>query len=151
MVIYQYMSALGYRDILLLRFICSYFTFIYNKYVTLRCFVIIHHKTLFISQIPNQFLCDILWHPFLLQTSTSTTSQIYWSPTQRKHWKTGLYQWSADNCEGESEYDLNCLASVIIRQYTIITNQCQRMTWTWTWRIKYFDCWSHFEKRPGRV
>ena len=67
------MSALSYREIQLLMFICSYFTFIYNEYVILLCFIIIHHKSQPISQILNQLICDILQHNVLLQTGTSTT------------------------------------------------------------------------------
>ena len=58
-VSYQYMSALGYRGINRIEFIYSYCTFIYNEYVILLCFVINNLKTLLISHISNQFLCDI--------------------------------------------------------------------------------------------
>ena len=36
------------------------------------------------------------------------------SPLQRKLWTTGIYQGSADCCEGYRESDLNCLASAIL-------------------------------------
>ena len=58
-VIYQYMYSLCFREIHLIRYIWSYCTSFYNEYVNLLCFVINHHKTLLISQIPDQFLCDI--------------------------------------------------------------------------------------------
>ena len=89
---YHCMSALSYHEIHLMRFICSYCTLIYNKYVILLCFIIIHHKTLLISQISNQFLCDIFQDNCLLHTSTSTTRRKLQIPTQRNNWNTGLYQ-----------------------------------------------------------
>ena len=46
---YQYMYALSYREIKLIRFICSYCIFIYNKYAILLCFLLIT-KTLYLSQ-----------------------------------------------------------------------------------------------------
>ena len=36
----------------------------------------------------------------------------------------GLYQGSADCCEGDRDSDLNRLDSVILRQYATVTNQC---------------------------
>ena len=57
---YQYMSALSYYNIHLIRFMFSYCIIIYNKYAILSCFIINHHKSLNISQISNQLLCDIL-------------------------------------------------------------------------------------------
>ena len=145
------MSALSYREIQLLSFICFYCTSIYNKHVNLLCFVINHHNTLFITQISNIFICYILEHNVSLHASTYTTFRNLLSSTQRKHWKTGLYQGSKYCFEGDCDSDLNRLSSVILMQYTTITNNCQQLTWNWTWRIKYCDCWYHFEKRPGRV
>ena len=72
------------------------------------------------------------------------------SPPHSKHLKTGIYQGSADCCEVDCDSDLNCLASVILRQYTTVTNQCYKFTWAWTWRIQYCYCWYHFNKRPSR-
>ena len=48
----------------------------------------------------------------------------YLSPTQSKHLKIGLYQGSDDHCVVDHESDLNYLASVILRQYTTVTNHC---------------------------
>ena len=56
----QYMSVPSCYDIHMISFICSFCTFIYNKYVILLSFNINHHKTVLITQIWNQFLCDIL-------------------------------------------------------------------------------------------
>ena len=123
-VSYQNMSSLSYHEIHLIRFIWSCCTFIYNKYVILSCFIINHHKTLLISQIPNQLLCYIFPHNILLHTSTSMTSRNLQSPTQSKHLKTGLYQRLADCCEVDRDSDLIYLNSVILRQYTTVTNWC---------------------------
>ena len=150
MVSYQYMSYLFYRKIHLLRFICCYCTSIYNKYIILLFFICNHHKTLLISQVSYKFLCDIYKHNFLLQTSKSTTFQKLRSPPPRKHWKTELYRGSENCGEGDSDSDFNCLASVILRKYAFVTNQCYRLPWTWIQSIWYCDSWPHFEKRLGR-
>ena len=60
MVSYQYMCALSDHAIHLIIFICSYCTFIYNKYFILLCFIINIHKILLITQISDQLLCEIL-------------------------------------------------------------------------------------------
>ena len=86
-----------------------------------------------------------------MQTSTSTTSQNIWSPTLSKLRKKGLYRGSTDSCEGDSDFDLNRLESVILMQYTTVTNQCYQLPFTWTWFIQYFDHWYHFDKRPGWI
>ena len=44
MMSYQYMSALCYREIHMIRFIFRYFIFIYNEYVNLLCFLLIITK-----------------------------------------------------------------------------------------------------------
>ena len=46
------------------------------------------------------------------------------SPTQSKHFKTGLYQGLANPCEIDRDFDINLFASVIRRQYTTLTKQC---------------------------
>ena len=120
----KYMSALSYRYIHLIIFIFSYFNFINSKYVNLLFFVNNHHKTLFISKCLKQLLCGILLHNYLLQKSTSTTSQNCRSPAQSKYFKTGIYQSSDNCCEGYHNYDINCLVSVILRQYNTVTNRC---------------------------
>ena len=114
------MSDLSYHEIHLMRFLKSYCTLIFNKYVILLCFVIIHHKNLLISQMYNQWICDILLHNYLLQTVTSTTPWNLLTPTQRKPWNSGIYQDMNDSCKGDHESDLNCLASVILRKYTTV-------------------------------
>ena len=81
-----------------------------------------HHKTLLISQALNQFICDILQHNYLLQTSTSTTSKNCQSLTQSKHSMTGLYQGLDDICDGDRDSDKSSGFSDL-RQYTTVTNQ----------------------------
>ena len=46
------------------------------------------------------------------------------SPPHSKHLKTGIYHGLADHCEGDHDSDLNILASVILSQYSTVTNQC---------------------------
>ena len=130
-VSYQYIYSLYFREIHLLRFISCYCTSIYKKYVILLCFICNNHKTLLISQISNEFLCDIFKDKFSPQTSKYTTFQKlqltrhikHWkTPTHRKHWKTKIYKGSSDIGEGGYESDSNHLASVILRQYTTVTN-----------------------------
>ena len=67
------------------------------------------------------------------------------------HWKTEHYLELADCCEGDPESELNCLTSGNLWQYTTVLSQFDRFPWTWTWRLLYLDCWSHFEKFPGSV
>ena len=57
---YQYMSALSYCEIQLIRFICSYCTLIYKEYVILLFIITNNSETLLISQILNKFICDVL-------------------------------------------------------------------------------------------
>ena len=84
-VSYQFMSALRYRNIHLIRFICSYCTLSTTNMSFYYALLLIITKNLLISQISNQFLCNILCHTFLLQTSTYTNSQNHLSSTQSKH------------------------------------------------------------------
>ena len=140
--------GLRYREIYLLRFIFCYCTSIYKKYVILLCFICDNHRTLLISKLLNQFPCDIFKDNFLLQTSKSTKSQKRLLPTHSKHWKTEPYRGSDDRGEVDCDSDLNRLASVILSQYTTVTNQCWWFSCTWTFLIQYCDCWSHFGKLP---
>ena len=144
------MYALWYFEIHLIRFIWSYCIFIYNEYVILLCYVINHHNSLVITQISNQLICDILYHGFSLQTGSSSIILKHKLPTQIKHWTTRIYQGLNDCCEENCDSDLNYMSLVILRQYTNVTNQCWKLTWTWTWHIQYYNHWSHFEKFPGR-
>ena len=58
-----------------------------QKFVTLLCFIRNHHKTFLISQISNQFLCNIFKDHFSLQTSKSTTLKKLQCPIRSKHLK----------------------------------------------------------------
>ena len=49
-VSYQYMSSVCYREIHLLRFMCSCCNLIYNECINLLCLVINHHTTLLIKK-----------------------------------------------------------------------------------------------------
>ena len=120
----QYLHYLFYRRIYLLRFIFCCFGLIYKRYIIVLSFICNRHRNLNFSQISNQFFCDIFGHNFSLQTSKSNTFQNIQSPTHIKHWKTDIYWGSTDRNEGYPDSDLNCLASVILIQYTNVTNQC---------------------------
>ena len=150
-VSYQWMPYCFYRKIRLMRLIYCYCNSIYNKYIIVLCFIFNHYKTFLISQISNQLICDIFKHNCSLQTSKSTTIQNIRSSTQRKHLNTELYQGSTYHIEGDRNSCLNCLASVIINQYTNVINQWYQLPWTWTWRIWYCGRWHYSEKRPGRA
>ena len=123
-VSYQYMSSLCYCEIHLLRFVFCYHTSIYNKYVILLCFICNHQKNLHISWISKQFFCDIFEHKFLV-----VDKHIYNIPKAsitdtQQTLKDGALAVSEDCGDGYRESDLNCLASVILRQYTMVSNQC---------------------------
>ena len=124
MVSYQYRCSLCYLNIHRLMFIGCYFTSIYKKYIILLCFIFNRHNNWLISKNLYQFLCNIFKHNFLLQTSTSKTFQEHRSPTHSKHWKTEIYRGSDYRGEVDRDSVLNHLASVILRQYTTVTNQC---------------------------
>ena len=51
-------------------------------------------------------------------------NNLFVSPPHSKHWKTEIYRLLADRGEGDRDFDLNCLDSVILRQYNTVTNQC---------------------------
>ena len=56
--------------------------------------------------------------------STIRRKSRYITSTHCKNWKTGIYQGSAECCDGDCDSDLNRLASVVLRQYTTVTNHC---------------------------
>ena len=115
-VSYQYIFALCYREINLLRFISCYCTFINKKDVYLLGFICISsqnstyitksfHKTLFITQILNKLILWYFQRQFFAADTESTTfsktltvqtQKTKKTPTQIKHWKTGIYRGSAD-------------------------------------------------------
>ena len=67
------------------------------------------------------------------------------------HWNTEHYRGSVNSGEVDLDSDVYRMASGNLRKYTTVPSQCDRLPWTWTWRLLYFDRWSHFEKRPGIV
>ena len=73
---------------------------------------------------------------------------IYITPT-RQPLKDGAILGSAERGEVDIDSDVNCTASGNIRKSTTVPIQCEQLPWTWTWRLMYFDCWSHFETLPG--
>ena len=87
------------------------------------------------------YVCDLFWcrirKMYILKvyiffpcinTQQQSKEPFYYtpviSPPHRKQWKTGLYQGSANRCEGYCDSDLNRLAEVILSQYTTVTNRC---------------------------
>ena len=60
------------------------------------------------------------------------------------HWNIEHYRGPADHGEGDSDLDINRLASGNLWQYTTLPSQFERLTWTWTCCLLYFDCWYHF-------
>ena len=130
-----------YWDIHLLMFISCYCTSIYNKYVILIFFISNLHKAMLISQmiITKPFL----YHKFRINSFVTFSNTIvccrqlnlpnsksfdcpYAANIERcphrNHWKTELYWGLADCGEVDRDSDLNCLASVILRDYTTVTN-----------------------------
>ena len=125
------------------------------------CCILNCHGNLFFSQILNIFCCGIFKHIFFAAvkeihrlwlwsttTSVDTKSPL---PQHRKNRNTDQYWGSEDRGEVDIDSDVNHLASSNIRQYNNVPSQCDIFTWTWTWRLLYFDRWYHLEKRPGIV
>ena len=121
---YQYLFNLFYHNINLLSFIYFCCTLIYRRFVISLCFICNNHEDLIISQILNQFHCDIFKHNIFLQTSESTTFKNIWLTTQSKHWNTEIYWGLANSGERDHDSDIILLDSVIFRQYITVTNQC---------------------------
>ena len=122
MASYQYMSALSYHEIHLIRFICRYCIFIYKNMSFYYVLLIIITK-LYLS---HKFL--IKWFVILCKIMFCCR-QVHLRPPESfncwhkaKHWKIMKYQGSDDCCEGYRDSDLNLLASVILWQYTTVTN-----------------------------
>ena len=119
------------------------------------------HGALLLSKISNLFICGIFEHKLFHQSKKSTTfdflstrisaqtKSLYPKPSDQ--WKTEHYRGSDDSGEVDIDSDINFLASGNLWQHTTVTSQCERLTWTWTWRVMYFDHWSHLEKIPGII
>ena len=89
----------------------------------LLCFICNHHKTMLISQILNQFLGDILNESFDAHKYIYNIPKTLITKTQQTLKDCALLG-SEDLSEGYRDSDLYCLASIIIWQYTTVTNQC---------------------------
>ena len=93
-------------------------------FVILLCFHLNFHIPYFFSQISNLFICDIFEQNlfasdkaihnlrFLIINNKYSNRVSVIKPSD--HWKTGLYQGSADHCEGYRDSDINSLASEIL-------------------------------------
>ena len=122
---YQYMSALCYREIYLLRFIFCYFTLIYNKYVNLLGFICpssqnstyhTNFESIGLSYFVTQFFAAYKYIYDLSKASITDTNKTFKYRDISGGRPIRFY--------GDREYDLYRLDSVILRQYTTVTNQC---------------------------
>ena len=110
------MSALSYREIYLIMFICSYCSLSTRNTSIYYVSFFHHHKNMLISQIiitkfclshkfRINYFCDIFKGHFLLQTLNVLPFQKIGlsrrskqkNLTQSKHWDTGIY-WGSANC-----------------------------------------------------
>ena len=151
MVSNQYCSYLYYLKKHLVRFICCYCKLIYYKSVM---YIMLYFKLLHTYFLITNFEYVLLWyieHIFRCRKINPQPSNFRSSTRSCYHWNMEHYWGLADHGEGDSDSDIYGLASVNLRQYTTVTNQCEKFPWTWTWRLMYFDNESRFEKRPGRV
>ena len=158
---YQYCSYLYYCDIHLHRYIRCYCQFTYNDSVILIMFYFkLSRKFSFLTNIKSShlwyfwtqlFAADKEIHNFLfLVINNNFRNQVpVIKPSNRL--KREYYWGLAGCCERYLHLDLNCLDSDHLWKYTTVPSQCERFSWTWTWRLLYFDSWYHFENRPGSV
>ena len=115
-------------------------------------FILNHNVILFFSNILNLLLCNIFEHNVSLHMKKSTTfqSSIIHNIMQPLKYGSllgvGWLWWGRYWLR-----DINHIDSVILQKWTNVTNQCERLAWTRTWRLLYFYCWYHFEMRPCRV
>ena len=125
------------------------------------CFILNCRRTFLLSQILNLFICGIFEHKVFagikqihylrfLIISNKCRNQV---TVIRKinHWKREQYQGWYNFCERDVDSDLNPLASDNIWQYTTVPSQCERLPWTWMYRLLYSNCWTNFKKCPGSV
>ena len=84
--VYKTLIVMGKCAILILQKLglgvchCCYCPLIYNDSVTLSSFILNCHRTFFLSQILNLFICGIFEHNFLQKTKESITFK-FWSLT----------------------------------------------------------------------
>ena len=147
----QYLPYLFYREIHLLRFIFCYCTSIYVINAILLCFFLIIAELCFSHKfLINSFVVfsSII---FCCKQINPQLSKIFDHPHTENTERWIPIMGSADRGEWDRDSDINHLASDNLWQYTTVTNQCWWFPWTWTCHIWYFNCWYHFEKRPGSV
>ena len=127
----------------------------------LSCFILNCHGLFLVLQILNLPICAIFEH-----NNFATDKEIHYFQflilikkcidqvpviTQRNHWNMEHCRVLDDCCDGDLDLYLNLLASGNLWQYNIVPSQCERLPWTWTWRILYCDCWYHFYKQYSSV
>ena len=101
-------------------------------------------NTLFFQQTKKSITFDF-W------SSTTSAETKFLLPKISDHWKKKHYCGLADNGKGYLDSDINRLYLGNLQQYTTVPSQCEKLPWTWTWRLLYFDYWSNFEKLPVSV
>ena len=124
-------------------------------------FILNCHATLFFSQALNLYICGISEHNFFETVRDihklcflSTTTHAYNKlrlPRPIDYWKTEHYQMLSDCGEVDLDSDVNHLASGNLRQYTTLPSKFDKLNWTWTLCILYFDLLFHLDKCPGIV
>ena len=127
----------------------------------LSCFIWNCHGSLILSQILNLFIDAIFEHNnfatdkeiHYFRFSILNNKYIYQVPviTQRNHLNVEHCRRLTGRCDLDLDSDINFLASSNLWQCTTVTSQCERLPWTWTWRLLYCNCWYHFDKRSGSV
>ena len=154
-------SYLFYQKIHQRGYIHCYFPLTYDDLLIDGMFYIELSCNFFFSQISHLFFCVIFLHSIYAavkeiyklwfeSTTTSADTKLP-LPQHRKHWITENYQGSGDSGGVDIDSDANCMASVNLWQPNTVPSKCERFPWTWTWRLMYFDFWSHFEKCPGII
>ena len=139
------------------RYIMWYCTLNYDdNFIYLLCFIFKCHLSLFFSQILNQWFLGILcnnslrrsknYKNFDFQYRSAPTLEVTQLPLNKinKHLTAEQYQGSANNGELYIKSGVDWMASGKIRQPTSVSSQCEILSYTWTWRPLYFDCWPHF-------
>ena len=118
----------------------------------LSCFIFNHNIMFFYHKFWICYFVMFLYTIFRCRQRHPQPSNFRLPTTYCDHWKTEHYRGSDGFWWGIFWLrDLNRLASVNHWQYTTVPHQCERFTWTRAWRLLYFDCWYHFNKRPCRV
>ena len=81
-----------------------------------------------VQNLENQYILKVYIYFPCINTQQRATASFdgtpIISPPHSKHLKMGIYQGPANSCEVDSDSSLDSLVSVILRQYTTVTNQC---------------------------